>query len=60
MIRALEALRVNFIDILRPGRAGGEPTAPGGHFQPADGSAVARAWVRTAWIFSPANSVILT
>ena len=42
MIRSLETLRINFIDIFSPGWTRGEPAAFGHHFQPADGRIVAR------------------
>ena len=42
MIRSLETLRINLVNVFRPGRTRREPAARGRHFQPADGSAVAR------------------
>ena len=42
MVRALEALRINLVDILSPGRTRREPAAFGDYLQPANGRAVAR------------------
>ena len=42
MVRILEALRVDFIDILSSGRARREPSALGYDFYSTDGSTIAR------------------
>ena len=42
MIRSPETLRINLVDVLGPRRTRREPSVLGRHFQPANGSAVAR------------------
>ena len=60
MRRALEALRVDLVDVFGPGGPGREPAAFRDDFQSADGSLIAGARVSLAVIGSPANPDSLT